>query len=407
MGRIARDGKALYGFSRCPPTARALPTPGAKPQNLQSDSPEQRCQVAAPPKMTTAAHASLVRAMDKPSEALSPMCLFLQSMNEGGTSSSSAQLAPSGSSPMDNVPDQYSATNVEPSSSGPTPDRRTAFIHPSAPMELQPGFVPPAQPGKPPAPAFDGPPAAPHATTSAPPSAAPFAYPPDLYGPYGMNPANNAWNVQGYQAHHHPPTGHPLQQSHSPLLQPTGHAFPAQYRVAMHLTGNAFQPLLNPPLPPNAHFHPAQLGGQQHGGNAHMLNRVPNRYFQPQPMNQMVRPQVTQQPLPGPHPETVNWQWRQRRQKRSSSGSTQSTRQSVKMQIKRTELAKVRQQEALLEAQLRRMREDSQEKPSHSVGLTAAEVEASNSFKEFLKAEYEEGGYTNSAFHWFSPLPER
>ena len=38
------------------------------------------------------------------------------------------------------------------------------------------------------------------------------------------------------------------------------------------------------------------------------------------------------------------------------------------MQIKRTELAKVRQQEALLEAQLRRMREDSQEKPARPVG---------------------------------------
>tara|TARA_B100000768_G_scaffold58486_1_gene56603 strand:+ start:235 stop:441 length:207 start_codon:yes stop_codon:yes gene_type:complete len=62
-------------------------------------------------------------------------------------------------------------------------------------------------------------------------------------------------------------------------------------------------------------------------------------------------------------------------------------------QIKRTELAKVRQQEALLEAQLRRMREDSKEKQLNSVGLTAAVVEAPNSFKDFLKAEYEEGGY--------------
>ena len=205
-------------------------------------------------KMTTAAHASLVRAMDKPSEAVSPMCLFLQSMNEGGTSSSSAppQAPPSASEPMDNVSDQSSTTNAEPSSSGPTPDQRSASIPPSAPMELQPEFVPPAHPGKPPAPApaFDGPPAAPHATSSAPPSAAPYAYPPDLYGPYGVNPANNAWNVQGYQGHHHPPTGpHPLQQSHSPLLQPTGHAFPAQYSPAMQPTGNFGQPMLNPPLP--------------------------------------------------------------------------------------------------------------------------------------------------------------
>ena len=362
-------------------------------------------------KMTTAAHASLVRAMDKPSEAVSPMCLFLQSMNEGGTSSSSAppQAPPSASEPMDNVSDQSSTTNAEPSSSGPTPDQRSASIPPSAPMELQPEFVPPAYPGKPPAPApaFDGPPAAPHATSSAPPSAAPYAYPPDLYGPYGVNPANNAWNVQGYQGHHHPPTGpHPLQQSHSPLLQPTGHAFPAQYSPTMQPTGNFGQPMLNPPLPPNAHFPPPHLGGQHVGGNAHMLNRVPNRHFQGQPMNQMVDPRVAQPHGPGPHPETANWQWRQRRQKRSSSGSAQSTRQSV-MQIKRTELAKVRQQEALLEAQLRRMREDSQEKPSRAVGLTPAEVEASNSFKEFLKAEYEEGGYTNTPFHWFSTQPAR
>ena len=106
-------------------------------------------------KMTTAAHASLVRAMDKPSEAVSPMCLFLQSMNEGGTSSSSAppQAPPSASEPMDNVSDQSSTTNFEPSSSGPTPDQRSASIPPSAPMELQPEFVPPAHPGKPPAPA--------------------------------------------------------------------------------------------------------------------------------------------------------------------------------------------------------------------------------------------------------------
>ena len=58
-------------------------------------------------KMTTAAHASLLRAMNDPSEAVSPMCLFLQSIN-GGTSSSSAQLIPSASSPMENVSAQSS-----------------------------------------------------------------------------------------------------------------------------------------------------------------------------------------------------------------------------------------------------------------------------------------------------------
>ena len=62
-------------------------------------------------------------------------------------------------------------------------------------------------------------------------------------------------------------------------------------------------------------------------------------------------------------------------------------------QIKRTELAKVRQQEALLEAQLRYMREESKEKKLQAVGLTTAVVEPPNSFKDFLKAEYEEGGY--------------
>ena len=370
----------------------------------RADSPPYATQLtrAAPPKMTTAAHASLLRAMNDPSEAVSPMCLFLQSIN-GGTSSSSAQLVPSASSPMENVSAQSSTMLVEPSSSGPTPNQRAASVHPSAPMEPQPGFVPPAaHPGKPPAPAFDGPSAAPHATTSASPSAAPYAYPSDVYSPFGVNPANNVWNDQGYQAQHSPPTGHPLQQSHSapctlqqshsPLLQPTGHAFPAQYSPSMQPTGNAFQPQLNPPVPPNGHgFHP-QLVGQQHGGGAHMLSRVPNRHFQPQQMNQMAQPHILQQRVACPHPETADRQWRQRRQKRSSSGAAPTTRQGVE-QIKRTELAKVRQQEALLEAQLRRMREDSKEKQLNSVGLTAAVVEAPNSFKDFLKAEYEEGGY--------------
>ena len=67
--------------------------------------------------------------------------------------------------------------------------------------------------------------------------------------------------------------------------------------------------------------------------------------------------------------------------------------------VNEEEQQKVRQQEALLEEQLRRMREDSQEKPARPVGLTPAEIEASNRFKEFLKAEYEEGGYTNTPIH--------
>jgi hypothetical protein len=375
--------------------------------------------------MTEAAHASLLRAMNDPSEVVSPMCLFLQSINVGATSSS-AQLVPSASSP--NVSAQSSAMRAEPCSDT-TLNQRAASIHPYAPTEPQPGFVPPpAHPGKPPAPAFDGPPASPHATTSAPPSAAHYAYPSDLYRPFGVNPANNVWNDQGYQAQHSPPTGHPLQQSHSPLLQPpptghplqqshspllqppptghplqqshspllqpTGHAFPAQYSPAMQPTGNAFQPQRNPPVPPNGHAFPPQLVGQQHcgGAPAHMLSRVPNRHFQPQQMNQMAPPHVLQQRVACPHPETADRQWRQRRQKRSSSGAVPTTRQGVE-QIKRTELAKVRQQEALLEAQLRRMREDSKEKQLNSVGLTAAVIEAPNSFKDFLKAEYEEGGY--------------
>ena len=345
----------------------------------------------APSAMTEAAHASLLRAMNDPSEVVSPMCLFLQSINVGATSSS-AQLVPSASSP--NVSAQSSAMRAEPCSDT-TLNQRAASIHPYAPTEPQPGFVPPpAHPGKPPAPAFDGPPASPHATTSAPPSAAHYAYPSDLYRPFGVNPANNVWNDQGYQAQHSPPTGHPLQQSHSPLLQPTGHAFPAQYSPAMQPTGNAFQPQRNPPVPPNGHAFPPQLVGQQHcgGAPAHMLSRVPNRHFQPQQMNQMAPPHVLQQRVACPHPETADRQWRQRRQKRSSSGAVPTTRQGVE-QIKRTELAKVRQQEALLEAQLRRMREDSKEKQLNSVGLTAAVIEAPNSFKDFLKAEYEEGGY--------------
>ena len=341
--------------------------------------------------MTTAAHASLLRAMNDPSEAVSPMCLFLQSIN-GGATSSSAQLVPSASSPMENVSAQSSTMRVDPSSSGPTPNQRAASIHPSAPMEAQPGFVPPAHPGKPPAPAFDGPPAAPHATSSAQPTGAPYAYPSDLYSPFGVNQANNVWNDQGYQGQQHsPPTGHPLQQSHSGPGR-LEHAFPAQYSPSMQPTGNAFQQQLNPPVPPNGHaFHP-QLIGQQHCSGTHMLSRVPNRHFQPQQMNQMVPPHVLQQRVACPHPETADRQWRQRRQKRSSSGAAPTTRQGVE-QIKRTELAKVRQQEALLEAQLRRMREDSKEKQLNSVGLTAAVVEAPNSFKDFLKAEYEEGGY--------------
>lgn len=281
---------------------------------------------------------------------------------------------------------------VEPSSET---NQRAASIHPCAPRADSPpsSFVPPAHPAKPPAPAFDGPPASPHASASAPSSAAPFAYPPDLYSPFGMNQANNVWNEQGYQAQHSQPTGgHAIQQQHSPLLQPTGHAFPAQYSPSMQPSGNAFQPQLNPPSQPNGHAFRPQLIGQQHCGGTHLLSRVPNRQFQPQQMNQMVPPHVLQQRVACPHPETADRQWRQRRQKRSSSGAAPTTRQGVE-QIKRTELAKVRQQEALLEAQLRRMREDSKEKQLQAVGLTAAVVEPPNSFKDFLKAEYEEGGY--------------
>ena len=235
---------------------------------------------------TGVAHVSLLHAMNDPGEAISPMCLFLQSIN-GEATSSSAQLISSASS----------------------------------------------------------------------------------------SNANNVWHDQGFPGQHSHSTSHAIQPQLSPSLLPTGHALPAQYSPLMQPTGSAFQPQLN---------WPAQSFG-------HAPCSWQDSQFQPQQLQQMTAPHLRQR-VACPHPETADRQWRQRRQKRGSSGAAPTTRQGVE-QIKRTELAKVRQQEALLEAQLRRMREESKEKKLQEVGLTTAVVEPSNSFKDFLKAEYEEGGY--------------
>lgn len=72
------------------------------------------------------------------------------------------------------------------------------------------------------------------------------------------------------------------------------------------------------------------------------------------------------------------------------------TRQGAE-QVTRTELAKLRQQEALLEARLRQMREDVNvnDKNVPADGLEEGDTRK-NDFRNFLKREYESGGYVRT-----------
>ena len=99
--------------------------------------------------------------------------------------------------------------------------------------------------------------------------------------------------------------------------------------------------------------------------------------------------QGMQQPRQRRQPDSAE---RRRRQCRHRGSGAPLSRQGAE-QVARTELAKMRQQEALLESRLLQMKEARQKEQKQAASSGAEERDSNSAFSQFLKNEYENGDY--------------
>ena len=293
------------------------------------------------------AQASLMHAILDPEASASPMCKFLQSLEtdlpNNAAAAQHAKAAMECLMPIMQPPPVFAGPPTPPMDA--SPELPTG----SSGWELSPTPYPVPQLALP---GF----AAPHAANApAMAPSTPFAY---QSVPLPAAPPNLPWAAFQQQ-----PPAAPQQPAPQPILAPPPP-----------------QPLVKPLA-----AYPISAAGIDFGLQQHPMHLL----------NPAYRPLLPVQHQ-GNH-QARRTEARRQRSHRGHSWGTPLTKQGAEQMV-RTELAKVRQQETLLEARLLQMREATGQKQRQANGEEEEPppCETTNHFKSFLKETYESGGYVRT-----------